>query len=116
MEEKKRVEPIRLKFKDGKEYVLEFSRGSVEEAEDNGFKRFDFVDKIMKRTTEIFYFAFKMHHPEITKEETDKILFEDIGGMPDGMLDRLTDLFNAPYDSLINETGKPKNANLTILM
>ena len=111
-----RVEPIKLKFKDGKEYTLEFSRETVAEAEEGGFKRFDFMDKIMTRSTEIFYYAFKMHHPDITKEETDEILFEDLGGMPNGMLDRLTDLFNAPYDALINETGEPKNANLTILM
>ena len=116
MEEKKRIDPIKLKFKDGREYTLEFSRESVAEAEDGGFKRFDFVDKLMKRTTEIFYYSFKMHHPDITKEETDKILFDDLGGMNEKILDRLTDLFNAPYDTLVNESGKPKNANLTIQM
>lgn len=116
MEEKKRIAPIKLKFKDGNEYTLEFSRESVVEAEDGGFSRFDYTDKIMKRTRELFYYSFKMHHPDITMEETDKILFEDLGGMMDGMMDRLTDLFNNPYNTLVNEDNKPKNPNLTIQM
>lgn len=111
-----RIEPIRLNFEDGTEYVLEFSRKTVSDAEKAGFVRTDVTDKLMTRIPELFYFAFKMHHPTIKREATDKILFEDLEGLTDELIERLIDLFNAPYETLINDRGKPKNPKLTVIM
>ena len=114
MEEKKRVEPIVLEYEDGKTYTLEFSRETVQMAERAGFSRDDFGDKLMVRVPQLFYYAFMMHHPTVSKEKTDQILFEDLGGVSEALSNRLTELFNAPYLYLFNETGEVKNPKLTV--
>ena len=112
--EEKRVEPIVLEYEGGKTYTLEFSRETVAMAENRGFNREDFGAKMMIRVPELFYFAFMKNHPTISKEKTDKILFEDLGGVSEALSQRLTDLFNAPYKYLFNETGEVKNPKLTV--
>lgn len=112
----KNIKPIVLQFADGVEYTLEFSRETVVYAERQGFRTDDIDSMVMTRVTELFYYAFRMHHPTVKKEKTDKILFEDLGGITEAITDRLLELYNVPFESLINEEGTPKNANLTILM
>lgn len=109
------VRPVILKYGD-KEYTLEFDRDSVLYAEDIGFDRDNFKTKLMESTTLFFHLAFRMHHPELTQEETDHILFEDLGGLSEAMTARLIELYNKPYSTLENRTGKPKNAKLTVVM
>lgn len=116
MEEKKKVEPITLKYENGTVYTLEFSRETVKMAERAGFSRDDFGDKMMTRISEMFFYAFMMHHPTMSKEKADKILFDDLGGVSEALSERLTDLFNAPYEDLFNETGEVKNSKLTVLL
>lgn len=118
MEEIKKVEPLRFEF-EGKEYTLEFSRKSVAEAERNGFSMEDLTDHMMVRVPELFFYAFKMHHPFIKKTDTDKILFEGFGGLTSDELKRLGDLYAEPYNALINkldgeEEGK-NSRRVTIL-
>lgn len=110
------VKPIRLRFEDGKEYTLEFDRDTVAYAEDIGFDPDDFNSKAMNATTRFFHLAFRMHHPDITEEETTKILIDDLGGLSQDMINRLIALYNKPYAELMNKTGKPKNAKLTVAM
>lgn len=114
--EEKRVEPIRLSYEDGTEYVLEFSRETISFAEDHGFRKEEVSTKTMTRLPELFFYAFRMHHPGIKKDETDRILFEDLGGLSDDMIIRLSDLFIETYNTLVNQDGKPKNSKLAILM
>ena len=42
-----RVEPLRLTYEDGTEYVLEFNRATVSLAEKSGFVREDAANKMM---------------------------------------------------------------------
>ena len=108
-----RIEPMVITI-DDKEYTLEFNRTTAKMAENGGFKRDDVVDKMMTRIPELFYYAFKMHHPDIKREKTDEIYFEMLEGLTDAELDRLVNLFNAPYKTLVNETGERKNRKVTV--
>ena len=108
--------PIELEFTDGRKYTLEFDRSSVAFAEKRGFSGDNFDDMAMNAVTEFFFLAFRMHHPQLSKEQTNKILFDDLGGLSEAMMQRLVELYNKPYLTLTNEDGKPKNPNLTVIM
>lgn len=109
-----RIEPLRIKYDDGREYTLEFNRKTAAYAEQNGFSRGSAADKLMTMLPELFYFAFRMHHPNVKREEAEKILFEDLGGLTTAQIERLVDLFNAPYTTLVKEDGESKNSKLTV--
>lgn len=112
---KERISPIILTMEDGTEYTLEFNRKTVDFAERRGFKLDDVGDYMMVKVPELFFYAFMMHHPYITKKQTDEILFEKLKGINDEVLRRLTELFTQGYDTLIN-SGEAKNSNVTITM
>ena len=104
-------EPIRFKTEDGREFVLEFSRRTVKMAEENGISLDNIENKMMSTIPDIFHYAFKMHQPWISKEETDRILFEEFKGLTDDELKRIVELYVEPYNTLINVTdGDEKNS------
>ena len=113
--EKKSVKPITLRDQtNGDIYVLEFSRDSVRFAEARGFKIAAMDDGAVMTTTEdLFFYAFRMHQPKISKAETDKILYEKLKGMPKGMMERLVDLYLAPVYTLSQNEEDEKNATMT---
>ena len=93
----------------GMDYTLEFNRESVMFAEQRGFKIDDVGDYPMSKTYELFYYAFRMHHRNISREKTDKIINEDwggIGGIPDGVLERLGLLYTVPFGTLTDKEDK----------
>lgn len=100
------------------EYVLEFNRESVKFAEARGFRVEDIANYPMTKIPELFFYAFRMHHKNISREKTDKILFEELGGIPDGMLERLAELYQAPFEALgvLGEGEERKNSKLTVKM
>lgn len=108
--------PIRIKYEDGREYTLEFNVDAIIYLEEAGFKRSEVFDKLMKSVPLLFYASFRMNHPEITKAETDKILFDDLGGVSDEMAGKLIDLYNDQYKMLMNESGKPKNPKMKVIL
>lgn len=110
------VKPIILKYEDGIEYKLEFTRSSVLYAEQHGFTMDDFGEKLMTRGPELFFYAFRANHPTVKREKTDVILFDDLGGLTEELVERLAELWAEPYNTLINNEGKPKNAKMTVLM
>lgn len=99
----------------GVDYTLEFSRESVKFAERNGFDISDVGKFPMTKLPELFYYSFRMHHRNISREKTDRILFEDLGGMPEGMAERLGALYAAPFEALTNgDKDKAKNSRMTV--
>lgn len=101
-----------MKFEyNGKEYTLEFNRATVTMAERAGFTMEDLDSKMMTRVPELFYYAFKMHHPSMTKKQTDEILFEGFHGLTQDEMAELGTLYAEPYKTLINkeEDGEVKN-------
>ena len=96
------------------DYTLEFNRESVKFAEARGFSMNDLDRYPLTKMPELFYYAFRMHHRNISREKTDRILFEDLGGMPEGMAERLGALYGVPFESLVNTESKGKNGRMTV--
>ena len=112
-----KVKPIILKYEDGRNYTLEFSRASVVFAEQRGFNIGDIGTRPMTAIPELFWYAFRMHHPSITKQQSDKILFDDLGGLTEEVLERLGELYDAPFGTLIDTSeGDEKNATAKMLL
>ena len=110
-----RVNPIIIRNEDtGDEYTLEFNRESIRFAEQRGFDIADVGKFPMTKLPELFFYAFRMHHRNVSREKTDRILFDDLGGMPDGLAERLGALYSAPFEALSNDNGKAKNSKMTV--
>ena len=113
-----RVDPIKLTDNEtGEVYTLEFNRETIRFAEGRGFDISDVGKYPMTKLPELFWYAFRMHHKVVSREKADRILFEDLGGMPDGMAERLGALYSAPFDALTaSEDRKVKNPRFTVEM
>ena len=110
------VKPITLRdSKNGDVFVLEFNRSSVKFAESRGFNIQQLSESGLSMTLieELFFYAFRMHFPEKSKADTDKILYEKLGGMPEGMLERLVELYALPLNALVQTEDSAKNASMT---
>ena len=118
IEKPEEIKPILLKDKETGEveYTLEFDRDTVKFAE---ARRFD-IDEIDRftytKSVELFWYAFRMHHKSVSLEKAERILTEDLGGMTKGMLQRLVQLYNKPYDVLGQTEESAKNATMTVEM
>ena len=101
-----KVKPIVLTDKATNEtYTLEFNREAVRFAESRGFVIGD-VDKFPMTLYDLFYYAFRMHHRNVSRERTDKIIDEGFGGiagMPEAMLQRLGELYADTFGALTEE-------------
>ena len=104
------VKPIVLTDTETKErYTLEFNKESVYFAEQRGFD----IDEVAKRPMtlihDFFFYAFRMHHKNISRQKTDRILDEEIGGigaLPEGFIERLYLLYQAPFEGVVVKDGK----------
>lgn len=114
--EDKQIKPIILKDdNNGDIFVLEFNRDTVKYAEARGFKISAFDEGVVVSTTEeLFFYAFRMHHPNKSKADTDKILYEKLKGLPTGMLERLIDLYVLPINALKQDDEEAKNSTMTV--
>ena len=113
--EKQTVKPIILRNDVNDVYVLEFNRDSVKFAEARGFKVQTLEDGVsLSGIEELFFYSFRMHHPNMTKANSDKILYEELGGMRPEMLERLVELYIAPFNTLITTEDSAKNSKMTV--
>lgn len=111
------VKPVTLTFKDGTTYTLEFNRNSVMSAERAGLTLHDVLEMSKPATIIplLFFAAFKWHHPDMTREKTDKILI-DMGGLPQTVVQRLIELYVTPINTLIRneDDGEAKNVTISL--
>ena len=107
------IKPIIIHDADNSvDYTLEFNRESIKFAEARGFVIND-VDRFpMTKLPELFYYAFRMHHKNVSREKTDSIFFDDLGGLNEETATRLGELYSVPYEALNGETGK--NPKVTV--
>ena len=109
------IKPIILKdTESGETFTLEFSRESVMFAERKGFNISDLENKPMSCISDLFFYAFRMHHPRVAREKTDKILFEDLGGLSTEAIERLAELYAEPFNTLLPDEGNEKNVKMTV--
>lgn len=92
---------------DGEEYVLEYNEAAIKLLD----KRFDFsIDSIGKTqlsdVPDLFYVSFLMHHPRVTKKQSDAIykLVEDKYGLLEALVSMYTEAVNAVFEE--PEEGK----------
>ena len=91
----------------GREYTLEYSRRTVAKAEQAGLDVNALESKSMTMIPLLFWGAFLMHHPQMTREQTDKILFDGLGGLNADEMAHLGKLYAAPFQTLIaSEDGE----------
>lgn len=90
----------------GMEYTLEFNRESVAFAERRGFEINDVARFPMTKAPELWFYAFRMHHKNVSRDRTDK-LFDGIGGFNEDILTRLGELYTAPFDAMRNGDENP---------
>ena len=113
-ETKELAKPIRLVDNEtGESYILEFDRDTVRWAEQRGFDP-DLVTKFpMTVGADFFFYAFRMHHRNIARDKTDKILFDYLGGINETtgkILARLMELYYQTFDSLADKAENPRIA------
>lgn len=111
-----RVRPAKLVDQEtGREYVLDFSRDSVRFAEARGFKPDDVMNFPSTKVPELFFYAFRKNHKNLSKSQTDMILEEQLKGLPAALLERLISLYNqAALTHLIAVDDEGKNARMTV--
>lgn len=113
-ETKELAKPIRLVDNEtGEAYILEFDRDTVRWAEQRGFDP-DLVTKFpMTVGADFFFYAFRMHHRNIARDKTDKILFDYLGGINETtgkILARLMELYYQTFDTLADNAENPRIA------
>lgn len=109
------VKPIIIRDDSGNvKYELEFTRESVRFAEQRGFDIREVGKYPMSKLPELFFYAFRAHHKSVSRSETDKVLFEELGGIPDGLVERLAELYDAPFRALLADEDAPKNSKMTV--
>lgn len=111
----KNVSPIILKNPDThEEFVLEFNAESVKFAEQRGFALDDCDRAPLTKIPELFYYAFRMHHRRMSKAETDRIYFNDLGGLQRDVFRRLVELYSLPYECLFRDDDDGEDENRPI--
>ena len=112
-----RVKPIIIRDAEkGVEYTLQFNRESVKFTNMQGFKLSELTDNPEVMLPILFYGAFRWHHKDVSRQRTDKMLWDEISPVPQDFVVRLMDLYLEPRDSLINDepSEERKNSNLTV--
>jgi hypothetical protein len=116
MNANERITPIKYTDKDtGNVYELDFCRESVKFAEARGFKTEDVSDYPVTKIPEFWFYAFRMHHKAMAKNQTDALL-EKMGGLTPNITERLVDLYNQAATSNIiqDDEDLAKNARVTV--
>lgn len=111
-----RVMPIKFTDNDtGNVYELDFCRESVKFAEARGFKPEDVSDYPVTKIPEFWFYAFRMHHKNMAKNQTDALL-EKMGGVTPQIAARLVELYNqaATSNNIQDEEDLAKNARVTV--
>lgn len=108
------LKPITLTMQDGTVYTLDFNRESVKFAESRGFKIDELFVYPMNNIPLFWFLAFRMHHKNVPRSKTDQIL-EQMHGLSKEVLERLHQLYNNSYDTLINLDEQPEtNPQVTV--
>ena len=105
-----RVKPMIITDpEEGREYTLEYNRKSVTKVEQAGLDINQIESKSMTMIPLLFWGAFLMHHPHMTRDQTDKILFDGLGGLSPEEMEYLGKLYAEPFQTLVASEGEGAN-------
>ena len=117
MEENAVVNPIRISDeKSGKVYELDFDRAAVAFAEDHEFILEDVTKYPETKFKEFFYYAFRMHHRDVSRGQTNAI-YDRLGGFSAEFLERLASLYRQAQlsNNVVSTTADMgKNGGMTV--
>ena len=101
---------------EGREYTLEFNRRTIAKTEQAGLDVQKIESAPMAMIPLLFWGAFLWHHPQMTREQTDKILFEELGGLGEKELAYLGELYAEPFKTLVasEEEGITNPRKMTV--
>ncbi len=99
-----------------KSYTLEFNRTTALQAERFGLYLKDVLEMSTPVTTIplLFFASFKMHHPEMTRKETDAILYDELQGLSQAEIARFIEIFAAPVNDLMRDESDEERKNASI--
>ena len=98
----------------GHEYTLEFTRRSVAKAEQAGLDVNKMESSAMTMVPKLFWAAFLAHHPQMTQEQTDKILFEGLMGLSEDEMAYLGKLYAAPFTTLVSGANEENPRKMAV--
>lgn len=87
---------------DGREYTLEYNRRTVAKAESAGLDLNKLDSAPMTMLPLLFWGAFLMHHSYMRQEDTNRILYEGLGGLKAKEVEYLGRLYAEPFKTLIS--------------
>ena len=88
----------------GKEYVLEYTRRSVEQMEKNGFVASDIKEKPVTTLPALFAGAFLANHRFVKEDVIDEI-YSKLTNKQE-LIGKLAEMYNEPIMALIDEPGE----------
>lgn len=104
------LKPIVIRDEEiGKTYTLRFTRATVRKMEQDGFNIMTFEEKPMTNLPELFYGSFLADQPYMKRKDTDAILFDKLQGLSQQFIEKLSALYNEPFNTLIAGEGEPQN-------
>jgi hypothetical protein len=111
------ISPVHIVYKGVEEYTLDFSRETAVFAQERGFDPDDLKKKPTVFIPELFWYALRMHHRNIARNQADKLrekLFPN--GLTTELIVRLIELYNqAALLKLIDtEDGPEKNGDTVV--
>lgn len=91
---------ITFTFED-KEYTLEYTRRTVRQMEESGFKASELLDRPMTLLPQMFAGAFLAHHRFVKPDVIERIY----KAMPnkEDLIGKLGEMYNEPIDTLLDE-------------
>ena len=114
-EEANRIKPITLTDTEtGEQYILEFTAESATFAQQKGFDINEWETKPMVVFPQLFMYSFRANHRSVSPYKIQK-LWDELSkdGVPDGVLERLMELYNKPIACMLLE-GDGKNSKVTV--
>ena len=100
---------IRFEYK-GQEYILEFTRKSIEMMERQGFVASDIIEKPMTTLPALFAGAFLAHHRNVKKELIDEIFSKMTN--KEELIRKLAEMYNEPIMALMDEPDPNDKGNV----
>jgi len=94
---------------EGKEYILEYTRRSVETMERQGFVAADIASKPMTTIPALFAGAFIAHHRSTRRDVIDRI-FGKLGNK-DKLIETLAGMYNETLETLMNDDEDEGNVS-----